>query len=189
MKTLSNENFEQEWATFQSYLMKGGVINNFNLETLKVQLKNASCTLSEDTGCAYAGALIHHANLINAIALRLAKMVSTSLPVNEGSLAKVCCLQHLSKIEMYEPNDNQWEIENRGLTYKFRNNEGRLKFGERSIMRAMNLQITFTPSEWEAMRALDNIEENKNGKYFDNPLTMIVRMANEIAYQLKKTKA
>lgn len=189
MKTLSNENFEQEWATFQSYLMRGGVINNFNLETLKAQLKNASCALSEDTGCAYAGALIHHANLINAIALRLAKMVSTSLPMSEESLAKVCCLQHLSKIEMYEPNDNQWEIEKRGLAYKFRNNEGRLKFGERSIMRAVNLQITFTPSEWEAMRALDNTDENQNGKYFDCPLTMIVRMANEIAYQIEKTKA
>lgn len=188
MKILSTEAFEKEWISFQNSMNKAG-LGELCDDTLKSQLSTASCALSEDTGCAYAGALIHHVNLINAIALRVAKMVSASLPVDEKSLAKVCCLQHLSKIEMFEPNDNQWEVEKRGMAYKFAKLEGRLKFGERSILRATTMGVKFTPAEWEAMRSLDNTDDDKAARFFDGPLAMIVRMANELAYQIEKTKA
>lgn len=188
MKTLSTEVFEKEWNTFKGYMAKTG-LGGICEEELKQELLTASCALNEDTGCAYGGALIHHANLTTAIALRIAKMVSASLPVDEASLIKVCCLQHLSKIEMFEPNDNQWEIEKRGMAYKFTKLEGRLKFGERSILRAMNMGIRFSPAEWEAMRSLDNIDDDKAARFVDNPLAMIVRMSNELAYQIEKTKA
>lgn len=188
MKTLPTEAFEKEWDSFKSNMTKAGLVELCD-EQLKQELSTASCALSEDTGCAYAGALIHHANLISAIALRIAKMVSASLPVDESSLVKVCCLQHLSKIEMFELNDNQWEVEKRGMVYKFTKLEGRLKFGERSILRAANIGIVFTPSEWEAMRSLDNTDDDKAARFFDCPLAIIVRMANELAYQIEKTKA
>lgn len=188
MKNLSTEAFEKEWNSFKDYMTKAG-LDEVCDENLRNQLSTASCALTEDTGCAYGGALIHHANLTTAIALRIAKMVSASLPVSEVSIMKVCCLQHLSKIEMFEPNDNQWEIEKRGMAYKFAKLEGRLKFGERSILRAMNMGIQFTPAEWEAMRSLDNTDDDKAARFFDSPLAMIVRMANELAYQVEKTKA
>lgn len=188
MKNLSTEAFEKEWDSFRSSMTKAG-LGGLCDEKLKRELSTASCGLSEDTGCAYGGALIHHANLINAIALRIAKMVSASLPVDEKSLAKVCCLQHLSKIEMFVPNDNQWEVEKRGMVYKFADLDGRLKFGERSILRATNRGVNFTPMEWEAMRSQDNIGDDKVARLFDSPLAMIVRMSNELAYQIEKAKA
>ena len=78
-----------------------------------------------DTGLAYPGALISHVNMMTSIAERLAKMVCGTFPeIASQSLIKVCLIQHLSKIEMYEPNDNQWEIEKRGMTYKFAETEG-----------------------------------------------------------------
>lgn len=188
MKTLTVEAFEKEWNSFKDYMTKAG-LDKVCDENLKNQLSTASCALTEDTGCAYAGALIHHANLITAIALRIAKMVSASLLVDDESLIKVCCLQHLSKIEMFEPNDNQWEIEKRGMVYKFAKLEGKLKFGERSILRATNLGIKFTPVEWEAMQSLDSTNGDKASSFFDSPLAMIVRIANELASQIEKTKA
>ena len=75
------------------------------------------------------------------------------------------------------------------MTYKFTKLEGRLKFGERSILRAMNMGIRFSPAEWEAMRSLDNTDDDKAARFFDSPLAMIVRIANELAYQIEKTKA
>ena len=87
-----------------------------------------------DTGIAYPGALIVHINLFTSITERLVKMVAGTFPnISRESLLKVCVIQHLSKIVMYEPNDNQWEIDKRGMLYKFAETEGCLKFGERSV--------------------------------------------------------
>lgn len=150
-------------------------------------LETASCALSDDTGCAYPGSLVVHINLLTAIAKRLAKIISGTFNIDEGSLVKVCLLQHLSKIDMYEPNDNQWEINNRGLNYKFVELKGKLKFGERSILNAMNLGIKLLPEEFEAIKCLDN-EKDGNSKYGDCILTTIVRQANELAYAIEKEK-
>lgn len=185
-KNLSDENFRTEWEYFKQNLVYTGLESHFDMAKLEQMMRYASCALSADTGCAYPGALLYHVNLLTRLALRMSKMVSKSLPVDEKSLIKVCCLQHLSKIEMYIPNDNQWEIEKRGLVYKFNETKGRLKFGERSLLNATNIGITFTPEEWEAMKALDDEESNVKSKYFDSNLTMVVRLSNEIAYKIER---
>ena len=89
---------------------------------------------------------------------------------------------------MFEPNDNQWEIDKRGLNYKFAETEGKLKFGERSILNAMNRGITLSAEEFEAIRCLDKENEEKGGKYFECFLATVVRQANELAYAIEKEK-
>lgn len=185
-RVLTNERFQEEWNYFYSNLTKASLTDFFNIEELKESLKTATCALSEDTGCAYYGALLVHINLFTRLALRIAKMVSNTFPMEESSLLKVCCLMHLSKIDMFEPNTNAWEVEKRGLSFKFKDIDGRLKFGERSLLNAVTKGIKFTPIEWEAMESLDNSDESKNGKYFDSILTIIVRQANELAYAIEK---
>ena len=131
-----------------------------------------------------------HINLFTAIAERLAKMVIGTFPeIRQDQLMKVCLIQHLSKIEMYEKNDNQWEIDKRGMLYKFAETEGCLKFGERSALNAMNLGVKLSPVEFEAICSLDKDgEEAKNRKYVVNILTTIVRQANELAYAIEREK-
>ena len=89
---------------------------------------------------------------------------------------------------MYEPNDTQWEITNRGANYTFSKNlDGKLKFGERSILNAMNLGVKLTAEEFEAIKCLDNEKDGVN-KYGDSILSTIVRQANELAYAIEKEK-
>jgi len=188
MKTVLTSDFEKEWTTFYNNIREVGLDRFYDIETLKAQLKIASCALSDDTGCAYPGALIVHINLITALATRIAKMISGTFNINTISLLRVCLLMHLSKIEMFEPNDNQWEIDKRGLNYKFAETEGKLKFGERSILNAMNRGITLSAEEFEAIRCLDKENEEKGGKYFECVLATVVRQANELAYAIEKEK-
>lgn len=188
--TLSEENFNKQWVTFWGNMQTAGLSGYWNEETLKKALETATCALSIETGVAYPGALISHINLFTSIAERITKMVCGTFPdISKEQLLKVCLIQHLSKIEMYEPNDNQWEIDKRGFLYKFAETEGCLKFGERSALNAMNAGVKLSPTEYEAICSLDKEgEEAKNRKYVVDILTTIVRQANELAYAIEKEK-
>lgn len=188
--TLTEENFNKQWVMFWSNMKSVNLAEHWNEEELKEELKNAAGALSMDTGLAYPGALISHINMMTSIAERLAKMVCGTFPeIASQSLIKVCLIQHLSKIEMYEPNDNQWEIEKRGMTYKFAETEGCLKFGERSALNALNRGVKLSPIEFEAICSLDKDgEEAKNRKYVVNILSTIVRQANELAYAIERER-
>ena len=188
--TLSEENFNKEWVTFWSNMQLANLAEHFSEEELKNSLREAAGALSIETGLAYPGALIVHINLFSSIAERLAKMVCGTFPnITKEQLVKVCCLQHLSKIEMYEANDNQWEIDKRGFVYKFVDLEGCLKFGERSALTAMNAGVKLTPTEFEAICSLDKDgEDAKNRKYMVDILSMIVRQANELAYAIERKR-
>ncbi len=188
--TLSEENFNKEWVTFWGNMQAVGLAGHWDEEKLKNDLKTAAGALSIETGLAYPGALIVHINLFSSIAERLAKMVCGTFPqLTKEQLLKVCLIQHLSKIEMYEPNDNQWEIDKRGFVYKFTETEGCLKFGERSALNALNLGVKLSPIEFEAICSLDKEgEEAKNRKYVVDILTTIVRQANELAYAIERER-
>lgn len=188
--TLSEENFNKQWVTFWGNMQAVNLAEHWDEEELKAQLKDAAGALSIETGLAYPGALISHINLFTSIAERIAKMVCGTFPnVTKEQLLKVCLIQHLSKIEMYEKNDNQWEIEKRGFVYKFADLEGCLKFGERSALNAMNRGINLSPVEFEAICSLDKDgEDAKNRKYVVDILTTIVRQANELAYAIERER-
>lgn len=188
--TLTEEKFNDAWVTFWGNMRLANLADHYNEEGLKEELKHAAGALSIETGLAYPGALIVHINLFTNIAERLAKMVCGTFPgISKESLVKVCCLQHLSKTEMYEKNDNQWEIDKRGFIYKFAETEGCLKFGERSALNAMNNGVKLTPTEFEAICCLDHDgEDAKNRKYVVNILSTIVRQANELAYAIEREK-
>ena len=94
---------------------------------------------------------------------------------------------HLSKRHIYEINDNEWEIKNRGLNFKFRKGlEGVLKGSERSIIEAMNNGIKLTETEFEAIKSFDEIDANNN--MYKSIYTTIVRQANELAYAIEKER-
>ena len=188
--TLTEENFNKEWVTFWGNMQLANLAEHFSEEKLKNDLHEAAGALSIETGLAYPGALIVHINLFTNIAERLAKMVCGTFPnITKAQLVKVCCIQHLSKIEMYEKNDNQWEIDKRGFLYKFAETEGCLKFGERSALNALNAGVKLTPTEFEAICSLDKDgEDAKNRKYMVDILSMIVRQANELAYAIERER-
>lgn len=188
--SLTPENFNKEWVTFWGHVTEAGIADKFNEDKMRHSMEVAPGALSIDTGSAYPGALISHINLFTSIAERLVKMVAGTFPdISRESLLKVCVIQHLSKIVMYEPNDVQWEIEKRGMLYKFAETEGCLKFGERSALMALNLGIKITPVEFEAICSLDKEgEEAKNRKYVINILSTIIRQANELAYAIERER-
>ena len=88
---------------------------------------------------------------------------------------------------MHVENENEWEIKNRGMLFKFaKDMEGCLKCGERSALEALNHGVHLSPIELEAIKALDEEDNTKNP--FKSILTIIVKQANELAYAIEKER-
>lgn len=187
MMTLSQEQANTAWAQFYGIFERTGLSSYYDMDKLRNELIASPCALTEDMGTAYKGALLMHINMTCALAQRMIKMISGTFQIDEDSILKVCCLMHLSKRFMYVENDNEWEIKNRGLFFKFaKDMEGCLKGGERSALEALNNGVNITPTEFEAIKALDDDDVTKNP--FKSIQTIIVRQVNELAYAIEKER-
>lgn len=188
MKTLSQEQANNEWVKFYEVFSNLGLSECYDMDELKNQLTTSPCAVSESMGTAYKGALLVHINMTMALAQRILKMISATFPIDETSMLKAICIMHLSKRLVYVENDNEWEVKNRGLLFKFSDNvEGVLKGGERSALEALNNGVKITPTEFEAITCLDDEVESSKKTYL-SIITLIVRQANELAYAIEKER-
>ena len=187
MRTLTEEQFNSEWVKFYSIFERLGLAKHFDADKLKEEFAASPCTTTEDAGTAYKGALLIHINLLMGISQRMVRMIAGTFSIDEDSLLKVCCIMHLAKRHMFIENENEWEVKNRGLLFKFNELEGCLKCGERSALEALNNGVNITPTEYEAITSLDNMEDTVRNPY-NSVLTLVVRQANELAYAIEKER-
>ena len=150
---------------------------------------NASFGMSTDSGSAYEGALVENALAIGDYASKLNKLYPENMQVENKSIYIVALLQHISKVCMYEQNDNAWEIKNRGFVYKFVDQLTALRGGERSLFLIMQAGISLSETEFEALRIIDKTKDDDNySKYYSGVLTTIIRQANEMVAIINKNK-
>ena len=184
---LTEEQKNNAWVQFYTVFSNLGLDKHYNCDVLKEELFNAPCSINEEMGTSYKGALLMHINMTMALAQRLSKMISGTFQIDENSLLKCCIIMHLSKRHMYVENDNEWEVKNRGLNFKFKKDiEGCLKGGERSALEALNNGVKLTPFEFEAIKTLDNSESDST--LYKTIMTIIIKEANELGYAIEKEK-
>ena len=187
MVTLSEEQANVAWAQFEEIFTNVGLAEYYDMDTLRDELLASPCVINDEYGTAYKGALLMHINMTAALAQRMSKMVSGTFLIDENSLLKVCYIMHLSKRHLYVENDNEWEIKNRGLNFKFKKGiEGCLKGGDRSALEALNLGVKLTPIEYEAIKSLDDTEVSTN--VYKSIMTTIIKQANELAFAIAKER-
>ena len=186
MNTLSEQQAVVEWTKFYTKFEELGLTQYYDMDKLKEEILSSPCSINEDSGVAYKGALIMHINMVMALAQRISKMISGTFQIEENSLLKVCAIMHLAKRYMYEESDSDWEIK-RGYPYRFKENEGTLKCGERSVLEAMNNGVKFSVAEFEAVKALDE-DENTGKKAFQDIMVMVARHANDLAYAIERER-
>ena len=185
MSNLTEAQANVEWTKLYDKFEELGLTKFYDMDKLKEEILSSPCTTNEDSGTAYKGALLIHILMVMGLSQRIAKMISGTFHIDENSLMKVCALMHLSKRNMFEESQNDWDIK-RGYPFKFKEIGGVLSTGERSILEAMNNGIKFTTEEFEAMRALDTDDASK--KPFQGIMTTIVRQANELAFSIAKER-
>lgn len=183
---MTQEEWINEWAYFASNFDKIGINSLYEMNLLEEELKSSPGGLNVDSGLAYPGGLIVHINRSTKIALRLAKMVSGTFTLSDETVIKCCVIMHLQKRFMFEDNDDIWQVKNRGLKYKFRQDiTSYLRCGSLSALEALNNGVKLSTDEYEAIMSLDEREEN-NKNYRKPILYLIIKTANELAYAIER---
>lgn len=185
MNTLSEQQAAVEWSKFATKFEELGLSKHYDMDKLKNEILSSPCSISEDSGTAYRGALIMHINMLMALSQRIAKMISGTFQIDENSLLKVCCIMHLAKRTMYVESENDWDIK-RGYPFKFAENEGAMKCGERSALEALNNGVKLSVAEYEAIKAIDDDDSSK--RVFQDIMVTVVKQANDLAYAIERER-
>ena len=119
--------------------------------------------------------------MVQTITGEQAQMVN-ELGVNYESLVKVALLHHIGKAMIYEPNDDEWQVNKRGILYKWVDNDTTINCGERSQYICQRCGIELSESEFEAMKINDKNNEDKFSMLHIQPLSMLVKQADELTY-------
>lgn len=177
-----------ELTKFIGSMERYGLAQYYDMATLPYELASSPMANDEDSGLAYNGALLCHINLALSLSQRYAQMVSKTFQTDDNMIAKACLIMHLSRRHYYVPNENDWEVRQRGLLYRFSTlMEGVLKTGERSAMEAMNNGIKLTATEFEMIKALDRNDLSNSNENL-SIMTTIIRQANEMAFRIEKER-
>lgn len=171
----------KNWELFKKKLSEVGVDITTLAEKYGNLLSEGTYTFSnkDNTACGEGKLLNIILRTLTPMAININKMLPEEKQVDKNSLVKVCLLSQISKAIMVSPNTNQWEIENRGLIYKFNETQCALKMGMRSVAMCMESGIVLTETELEAISNLDR-EEDKQTKYFSSTLSIILKQAIEL---------
>lgn len=170
---------------------------NFELFCKKLnQLGIATDKLSESYGevltdatFAVSGDLAYDGALIDTIlykltpyAVKINDLFPEEVRVDKGSLVKVCLLHQIAKAIRLTKNDNEWEIKNRGLIYKYTPNQPSIRTGLHSLIMAQYCGVMFTAEEAEAMTVNDRDLSDDQARWHSSLMASIVRQASEMVY-------
>jgi len=145
------------------------------------KLINASFAIEPNSMLTYEGSLLHVVlRTFTPYAIKLNGLLPDEIKADQKSLVKVCLLQHLAKAFMFEKNDNAWEIEKLGKTFKYSQHKIALRLGARSLVLAMKLGVELNEYEVEALTIIDKGASDEQAKFFATPISVIVRQANEL---------
>ena len=173
----------KNYQLFLKKLNEIGVDTTLMDEKMGSKITNATFSITNEYGLAYDGSLINTVlRVLTPYAIKLNNLLPEAMQVDPKSIIKVCLLSHISKCEMFIPNDNQWEIEKRNILYKYAKSDVAFRMGMKSFILSQDLGITFTPQEIEAMTILDRDPSDEQARFFASTLSIIIKQANELAF-------
>lgn len=180
---ITAETKEKNYRLFLKKLQSIGLpVDNINANYGNA-IMNASFTITNEKGNAYDGSLLEIIlKTLTPYALKLNDLLPQALQVERDSLIKVSLLHHLSKALTIIPNDNQWEIEKRGMLYKYNNDLPSLRTGMYSAFISQKCGIEFTIEEMEAMIINDRIATDEQARWHSSAFATIIHQANELTY-------
>lgn len=175
---------------FDKKLRQLGIDTNALFSKYTDRLLNATFTNSNEFGNAYDGSLVEIVlKVLTPYAVRLNELLPEEQRVDKSTLVKVCLLHQIAKAIRIVPNDNQWEIEKRGLLYKYDDSLPSIRTSLHSVSMCLECGIPLTAEEIEAMTVNDRDLTDDQARWHSSVMATLVRQANELTYiQINKKK-
>lgn len=186
---MEKEKREKNYQLYLKKLSQVGIDTTMLNEKYGERLVNATFTNINDFNNAYDGSLLEIVlKILTPYAVKLNELLPTEQQVEKSLLVKICLLHHIAKCVRLIGNDNQWEIEKRGMLYKYDQSLPSIRNGLHSMIIAQECGIAFTAEEAEAMTVNDRDLTDDQARWHSSTLSSIVRMANELTYIQINTK-
>ena len=110
------------------------------------------------------------------------ELYPAEIRVDRNQLIKVCLLHQIAKAIRITPNDNDWEIRNRKLLFKYTEGMPAIRTGLHSLSMCFNCGIQFTDDEVEAMTVNDREMTDTQSRFHSSMMSNIIRQASEMVY-------
>jgi hypothetical protein len=147
------------------------------------EIMNGSFTNSNEFGNAYEGSLLEIVlKTLTPYAVKLNELLPEEKKVDKNTLIKICLLHKIAKAVRLIPNDNSWEVEKRGLVYKYNSDLPSIRTGLHSLIICQNCGIQFTSTEAEAMTVNDRDLTDDQARWHSSIMASIIRQASELTY-------
>ena len=153
-------------------------------------LMNGTFTNSNEFGNAYEGSLLEIVlKVLTPYAVKLNELLQEEQRVDKRTLVKICLLHQIAKAVRMVENDNQWEVEKRGLTFKYKEDLPSIRTGLHSVSMCFECGIPLTAEEIEVMTINDRDLSDDQARWHASIMATLVRQANELTYiQINKKK-
>jgi len=183
LNMITTETKEKNLKLFFKKLSQLGIETSYLEEKYGNNILNGSFTNSNEFGNAYEGSLLEIIlKTLTPYAVKLNELLPDEKKVDKNTLVKICLLHQLAKAIRLVPNDNSWEIEKRGLIYKYDNELPSIRTGLHSLILCQNCGIGFTAEEAEAMTVNDRDLTDDQARWHSSIMSTIVRQASELTY-------
>jgi len=183
LNMITTETKEKNLMLFFKKLSQLGIDTTSLEKTYGTAIKNGSFTNSNEFGNAYEGSLLEIVlKTLTPYAIKLNELLPEGKRVDKNTLVKICLLHQLAKAIRLIPNDNSWEIEKRGLVYKYNSGLPSIRTGLHSLIMCQVCGINFSTEEAEAMTVNDRDLTDDQARWHSSIMATIVRQASELTY-------
>lgn len=180
---ITQETKEKNLKLFLGKLEKLGIDTSILVEKYGELLKKGSFTQTNEFGNAYDGSLIEIVlKVLTPYAVRINELLPEEKRVDKSTLVKLCLLHQIAKAVRLIPNDNQWEVEKRGLVYKYNGDLPSIRTGLHSVSICFECGIPLNTEEIEAMTINDRDLSDDQARWHASIMASIIRQANELTY-------
>jgi hypothetical protein len=180
---MTEEKKSKNLELFIKKLNQVGVNTDLLIEKYGEKLKNATFTHLNDNGNAYDGSLLEIVlKVLTPYAVKVNELLEEGNRVDKTTLVKVCLLHQIAKAVRLIPNDNQWEVEKRGMAYKYDASLPSIRTGLHSVSMCFECGIPLSTEEIEVMTINDRDLSDDQARWHASVMATIVRQANELTY-------
>lgn len=178
---ITEEIKQKNYSIFLDKMQEIGITKERIEDVFGSTLMNATYSIDNNSGLSFEGSLLHTVlRTLTPIALKLNEILPENIKCKKEDIVKICLLQHLAKAEMFTKNDNQWEIEKLGKVFKYNPKKIALRLGSRSVALAIRLGVELTELDIESLTIIDKDSSDEQAKFFANPISVVIRQANEL---------
>jgi len=125
----------------------------------------------------YPGGLLHHLIKVCTYAIKLNDILPDRLKQPVEDIVRVVFLCQIGKVFMFTLNEGG----NPGRPYGFNDDIVRLHVGERSVYYALKYGVDLSERECQAILNIDKDSDDKQAKYFSEPLTEVIKQGFTLA--------